>query len=451
MSRELLEDTIVDGRRLLDDPNLFIETCFADPDGVPLRQGRVHRDLQEFLGCQKHALIELPRDHGKSTQVCARVVWELARDPSLRVKIVCATDGLAAERGRFLRDAIRLNPAVKKLFPGLRPRQPWGGARFTIERPAEVIGPSVASFGLGGGSTGTRADLLICDDIVDVKSLASKAERERSKAYFRDNLMNLLEPGGRFWGLFTPWHRDDLNSELKKNESYALFRRAVGENNEPVWPEHWTTEALAARCEAIGPVSFARGYRLVPVAEEEVPIREEWVKFWTEPREPDLCVLAVDPAVTAGPKADRSALVVLQRSGNEIRSVDAVAMRATTPHLVDLIDELDRVWKPSVILFEANGPFRGIADLFVHQTHFGGKIKTVAHSTSKAARAAILSVPIRNGIFRLKGLDATTVDPGQRELFEELTTFPVGERDDLLDAAGMGVAYLLNRPEPRAW
>src|SRR5207244_2571560 len=113
----------------------------------------------------------------------------------------------------------------------------WTATRFSIRRPAEVIGPSVTEFGVGAASTGTRADLLICDDIVDVKSIRSHAERERVKAFYRENLVNLLEPHGRLWNVFTPWHRGDLNAELKTNPTYALFRRPVGENLEPVWPE----------------------------------------------------------------------------------------------------------------------------------------------------------------------------------------------------------------------
>jgi hypothetical protein len=43
------------------------------------------------------------------------------------------------------------------------------------------------------------------------------------------------------------------------------------------------------------------------------------------------------------------------------------------------------------------------------------------------------------------------VAAGQRELFEEMTAFPFGPHDDLLDAAATGTAYLLRRPDPRVW
>ena len=191
--------------------------------------------------------VELPRDHGKSVQICLRILWELGHDTGLRVKIVCASDAMAIERCRFLRDAIAHNPWLHEVFPNLKPAQPWGAMRFTIQRPANVIGPSVAALGVGSVATGTRADLLVCDDIVDVKSLRSRADRERVKSYFHENLMNLLEPTGRFWGLFTPWHVDDLNSNLKRNPAYALFRRPVGPNLEPVWPEKWPSDRLEER------------------------------------------------------------------------------------------------------------------------------------------------------------------------------------------------------------
>jgi hypothetical protein len=214
--------------------------------------------------------------------------------------------------------------------------------------------------------TGTRADLLVCDDVVDVRAIHSRGQRDRVADYFTNNLMNLLEPKGRFWGLCTPWHADDLNARLKKSGAYALLRRAIGPTSSRV-AEKWPPERLRARKEEIGAASFARGYRLVPISDEETPIKAGWVRLWSEPAEYDAILLSVDPAVSSALKADCSALVVLGptakpgRAGGSVLS--ATARRVSAPELMALIDAFDREWNPAVILFETNAAFLGIRDL----------------------------------------------------------------------------------------
>ena len=430
------------------DPNEFVEFAFADASGRGLRQSRVHRELQAFLTEHPKALIELPRDHGKSVQVCARVLWELGRDPSLRVRIVCATEALAADRSRFLRDAITDNLRVRAIFPQLRRSSPWSDVCLTIRRPANAIGPSVHAFGIGASSTGMRADLLICDDIVDIRSVGSKSERERIKDTFRSNLMNLLEPDGRFWNLFTPWHRNDLNGELRDNPAFSHFRRAVGEDLEPVWPERWTRERLAERRREIGEVSFARGYRLLPLSDETVAIPADWIRFTDRDDEPERVILSVDPAISTKRTADASALVVLGADPGLIRVLETTARRVAMPDLVRLIDDADRRWNPEAILFESNAAFAGIRDLLAANCTFGAKLRGIAQSKDKATRVRLFSVPVQNGTFRLKGSN-DKCDPSQRELYDEMLTFPMGEHDDLIDAAATGAMWLLDRREPR--
>lgn len=432
-------------RRARRDPNAFLEFCFAAGSGV--RQAPVHRQLQRFLSRSPRALVELPRDHGKSTQIAARLVWELGHRPGLRIVLVCAAEHLAVARSRFLRDAITSNPRVGLVFPHLRPQRPWAADAFAVERCESVLGPSVTAFGLGAASTGARADLLVCDDLVDVKAVYSAAERERVCEEFFNNVLNLLEPDGRCWCLSTPWHADDLNARLKRNGGFALFRKPIGPNLEPVWPARWPRRALKRRRDEIGSAAFARGYHLTPIAPDELLIRPEWVQTWSEPPPRfDRVILSVDPAISGKATADASALVVLGHYERTVYCLAAVSRRVPAPVLLEWIDHLDEQWQPEAIVFESNGAFEAVKDLLVRHARYGGKVLGVKQTKSKASRFAAFAVPVQTGAFRV------AADGSQRELIGEMTTAPFGEHDDLLDAAATGTMHLLGqRREPRIW
>lgn len=62
--------------------------------------------------------------------------------------------------------------------------------------------------GLGGSLTGKHADIVITDDIVNLRDRASQAERERTKTAYME-LQNIRNRGGRIINTGTPWHKDD--------------------------------------------------------------------------------------------------------------------------------------------------------------------------------------------------------------------------------------------------
>jgi predicted phage terminase large subunit-like protein len=434
------------------DVNRFASLCFADSEGEPLRQAPVHRELQAFLDAHPRALVALPRDHGKSVQIGLRLVWELGHRPGLRIKIVCATEALAAERGRFIRDSIAHNPLVRTVFPHLKSSRPWEVVRFAVERPTTIIGPSVAAIGVNVRSTGARADLLVCDDIVDVTALRSLADRQRVKQHFRENLVNLLEPDGRLWYVHTPWHRDDLSADLVRSGAYPAFRRSVGPDLEPVWPEHWPRERLIERRAEIGTTAFSRAYRLVCATDEETALRPAWFRTWHEAAPLERTILAVDPAASTALRADRTAIVVLgQTADGIVRCLESTARRVSGPEMMRWLGDVDRLWRPEAILFESQGPFLALKDVLVAHCAFGAKVHAVKQSRDKAERIRAFGVHVENGRILLKGDAAGQIDPAQTSLYDELTTFPLADSDDQADACAFGTAWMLSTREPRVF
>jgi hypothetical protein len=81
------------------DVNQFCEFAMRDQDGRPWIQQPFHREWQQLIPLQGPArvLIGAPREHAKTTQMIARVIWELGRNRNIREKVVCATDALASD------------------------------------------------------------------------------------------------------------------------------------------------------------------------------------------------------------------------------------------------------------------------------------------------------------------------------------------------------------------
>jgi hypothetical protein len=121
----------------------FAELCFTDPSGRVLQQGDVHRELQTFLSNHRRAWSSCRAITARACK-CARLLWELGTTRRLR-QVVCATEAIAAERCRFLRYR-GVEPTTAACLSGTAAGDAVGRTRFTVRRPAEVIGPSVAGW-----------------------------------------------------------------------------------------------------------------------------------------------------------------------------------------------------------------------------------------------------------------------------------------------------------------
>lgn len=88
----------------------------------------------------------------------------------------------------------------------------------------------VVGLGIGTSITGKHADIVVTDDIVNLKDRISRAERERTKIQYME-LQNICNRGGRFINTGTPWHKEDAISimpNVKRFDCYStgLISRA---------------------------------------------------------------------------------------------------------------------------------------------------------------------------------------------------------------------------------
>ena len=80
------------------DVNAFIEYIVVDPEtGLLCQQQPFHEEWQYLISEYNRVLIVAPRGHGKTMQVAARIVWEIGRNPNIRIKIIGATEEKAKE------------------------------------------------------------------------------------------------------------------------------------------------------------------------------------------------------------------------------------------------------------------------------------------------------------------------------------------------------------------
>lgn len=222
------------------------------------------------------------RSCGKSTIVGLFAAWLLWRRPDLRILVLAADMVLARKMVRNVKRIIERHPLTGALKPARADQ--WGADRFTVRRDRELRDPSMLARGIAANMTGSRADIVICDD-VEVPKTCDTAEK---RADLREKLAEIdfvLTPGGMQLYVGTPhsWYTiyaDEARAEIAEDVPFLHgFSRLVvpveDEDGTSAWPERFPPAAIAAIKRRTGPNRFAAQMLLRPVnsAEGRLDIR----------------------------------------------------------------------------------------------------------------------------------------------------------------------------------
>ena len=120
----------------------------------------------------------------------------------------------------------------------------------SIRGTSQIVG-----LGIGTSITGKHADIVVTDDIVNVKDRVSKAEREATKLRYQE-LINICNRGGRFINTGTPWAPDDAISKMPNVTRITCYETGL-----------ITPEKLEKIKEQMSPSLFAANYELRHIAD----------------------------------------------------------------------------------------------------------------------------------------------------------------------------------------
>ena len=239
---------------LQQDFKLFLQALWAEL-GLP-SPTRAQYAIADYLqNGPKRLQVQAFRGVGKSWITGAFVLWTLFNDPERKVMIISASKERADNMSIFLQKLIIDTPWLKHLQPKSDDSR-WSRISFDVNCSPHQA-PSVKSVGITGQLTGSRADLMILDDVeVPGNSLTE---------FMREKLLQLCTEAE---SILTPKNDSRIMYLGTPQTTFTIYRRLAERNYRPlVWPARYPRQDKLSKYEGV----------LAPEIQEDVDMgAEEW-------------------------------------------------------------------------------------------------------------------------------------------------------------------------------
>ncbi|MDA9317624.1 phage terminase large subunit [bacterium] len=177
------------------------------PDPTPV-QYDIAYNLQHG---DKRMIIQAFRGVGKSWITSAYVVWLLYMNPQLNILVVSASKSRSDDFTTFTLRLISEMDILAHLRPKTDQRQ--SKISFDVAPAAASHAPSVKSVGISGQLAGSRADVIVADDIEVPNNSMTQGMRDKLSEAVKE-FDAILKPDGRIIYLGTPQNQESLYNKL---------------------------------------------------------------------------------------------------------------------------------------------------------------------------------------------------------------------------------------------
>ena len=398
----------------------------------------------------KRLIINMPPRHTKSEFASYLLpAWFLGKFPHKKVIQTSHTAELAVGFGRKVRNLVD-QENYREIFPELALQSDSKAAgRWNTNKGGDYF-----AIGVGGAVTGKGADLLIIDDPHSEQEAALAEVNpdiyDKTYEWYTSGPRQRLQPGGAIVIVMTRWSQRDLTAQVLKSaaqrggEEWEVIEfPAILPSGNPLWPQFWPPEELAALKEELPNSKWMAQYQQQPTSESSAIVKREWWRTW-EKESPPACefiLMSWDTAFEKTQRADFSALTtwgVFYQAGEDgaqqanIILLNAYRERMEFPRLKQVAIEQYKEWDPDAVIIEkkASG-----APLIYELRAMGIPVQdfTPTKGNDKIARL--------NGVSDLfaSGMVWVPNRSWAEEVVDEVASFPAGEHDDYVDSTSMAL------------
>lgn len=383
-------------------------------------------------------MVNMPPRHGKSELASRRFpAFLLGIDPEVEIVVASYNADKAREFGYEVRDIVR-SDEYRALFPGVQLKEDSRAA----DRWNTDAGGSFRAVGIGTALTGRGADVLLIDDpIKDDEEADSELRRDRIWSWYSSVAYTRLSPGGRVIVIQTRWHEDDLTGRLIAEQAKGgdrwdiLELPAVSAAGDALWPDRYPLEHLERIQRVTLPRHWSALYQQRPAPEEGAYFKRAWFNWYDEAPKHLRIYGASDYAVTDG-DGDYTVHIVVGLDPDDNLYVLDLWRQQTDPDVwISAWLDLVRYHRPMMWAEESGQILKSIGPFlekrmreqktYCRREQFASAADKPTRSRSIQARASMKKVYLPNKA------------PWLADFLGELTMFPAGKHDDMVDAFGL--------------
>jgi len=387
-------------------------------------------------------MVCLPPGAAKSTIVSIQfATWWWAMNPGHHILRCSATQSLAEKFARRCRAAI-MTDEYKRLTGTEIDKSHQSVSSF-----GNMAGGTMTAAGVGTSIVGLRSNLSILDDPVSsFEAVHSETQRQAALDWYRTEYRSRLIPGSPEIIVTTRWHTDDIPGAILKSEeagTWTVVRipmvcdsdddpigRKVGER---LWPQ-WFTDRMVEEAQR-DPERWAGMYQQVPLTSEGDWLNPDDIEVVDEAPSHLNLSAGLDIAMTDG-RGDFSVCVV---AGMDAKGtmwlVDMWRDRVTPDSIVNNLVHLHGRHNLREVLLDNDvgaKVFKNLAHkILMERRQYLPLVDMPMRGQDKEVRAAAF-----RGLAKMGGVKMVR-GPWNTDLLREISEFPFGDHDDIVDALGL--------------